>query len=158
MTVVWRLDKATRSQRDSFSGVGAAMEGGRWNRPGTRVVYAAQTLSLAAIEKFVHLGDESRPLSFVSYRIEIPTGVRMESIELRDLPRDWKAVPAPRSTMDIGTDWAKEGRSAVLRLPSVVIETEHNVLLNPLHADFRRLHVTRPTPFRFDLRMRRIIS
>ncbi len=32
--------------------------------------------------------------------------------------------------------------------PSVVIETERNYLLNPLHADFGRLKVSSPQPFR----------
>ena len=153
MITVWRIDKAKRSKTDSFSGQGAALEGGRWNEPGTRVVYSAETLSLAAMEKFVHMGDEGRSIKFVSYRMDIPDDIRIEELKRSDLPKDWKSFPAPRSTMAIGSNWVKKAHSVVLKVPSVVIETEHNFLFNPLHADFKCLTIHYAEPFSFDLRM-----
>lgn len=153
MITVWRIDKARRSPEDSFSGEGAALEGGRWNPPGTRIVYAAGSLSLAAMEKFVHLGDEGRSLRFVSYQIGIPSRLRVEELRRLDLPGDWKAVPAPQSTLDIGARWAAEARSPVLKVPSVIIETEHNFLLNPLHLDFKRIRIAPAKPFQLDPRL-----
>lgn len=126
------------------------MEGGRWNHPGTWIIYAAETLSLAAFEKFVHIGDEGRNLALVSYAIEIPAGVRVEELERRHLPADWKITPAPQSTRDIGTKWIKDARTAIFKVPSVIIETEHNYLLNPLHPDFKSLKIFPAKPFRFD--------
>jgi len=153
VTSAWRIDKARRSKADSFSSEGAAIEGGRWNQPGTRMVYSAETLSLAAIEKFVHMGDEGRSLRLVSYRIDIPSDVRIEELKKSDLPKDWKVFPTPQSTMDIGSNWARKAHSAVLKIPSVVIETEHNYLLNPLHPDFKHLRIQPAKPFYFDPRM-----
>ena len=153
MITVWRIDKAKRSKADSFSGQGAAMEGGRWNDPGIRMVYSAETLSLAAMEKFVHMGDEGRSVKFVSYRIDIPAVVRIEELKRSDLPKDWKSFPTPQSTMAIGSNWLKKAHSVVLKVPSVVIETEHNYLFNPLHADFKRLKIHRADPFSLDARM-----
>ena len=117
------------------------------------MVYTSETLSLAAMEKFVNEGDEGRVVNFVSYRIAIPSHVRIEELKREDLPADWKAVPAPQSTMDIGTNWVEKAHSSVLKVPSVVIETEHNYLLNPIHPDFKRLKISAPKSFEFDSRM-----
>ncbi|OGR97206.1 MAG: hypothetical protein A2V88_06865 [Elusimicrobia bacterium RBG_16_66_12] len=149
----WRIDFAKFSKEESFSGNGAAIGGGRWNHPETRMIYAADTLALAALEKFIHLGDEGRALRLVCYRIDIPANIRIEELKPREMPRDWKVVPAPRSTMDIGTRWVRNARSSILKLPSVAIETESNYLLNPLHPDFKRLAISSAEPFEFDARM-----
>jgi RES domain-containing protein len=55
----------------------------------------------------------------------------------------------------VGTRWARELKSLVLAVPSAVIPLELNYLLNPLHADFRRIRVRNPEAFRFDPRLRR---
>ena len=54
---------------------------------------------------------------------------------------------------DLGTAWVKSARTAVLRVPSVVIPRETNVLLNPAHPDFDRIRIGGPEPFSFDPRM-----
>ena len=41
-----------------LSGEGAFRYGGRWNTPGSRVVYLAESLSLAAYELLVHVPDQ----------------------------------------------------------------------------------------------------
>ena len=50
----WRIDKAKRA-KTSFSGAGAALEGGRWNPPDFPMVYLSESLAMAALEKLVHL-------------------------------------------------------------------------------------------------------
>lgn len=152
MISVWRIDKARRSPEESFSGEGAALQGGRWNQPGTRMVYASGSLSLAAMEKFVHMGDEGRGIKLVSYQIDIPAGL-VDELMPEDLPSDWKALAAPRSTMEVGTQWTTAASSPVLKVPSVIIETEHNYLINSVHPDFKRLKISLPKPFQLDPRM-----
>ena len=53
----------------------------------------------------------------------------------------------------IGDSWATSRRSAVLRVPSAVIETEYNYLLNPAHPDFARISIGTPNAFELDLRL-----
>lgn len=156
MIPAWRIDKASRSKADAFSGEGAVRCSGRWNRQGTRIVYTAGSLSLAALEKFVHTGDEGREIKLVSYEVAVPAGVKIRTLKLKDMPSDWKAVPAPSSTMDIGTDWASSSATAVLKVPSVVIEDDWNFVLNPLHPDFKKIKIANPKPFRFDGRLWKI--
>lgn len=53
---LWRIiDRAL--VREAFSGQGASEYGGRWNSPGTRVVYCSEHPALAALEKLVHIQD-----------------------------------------------------------------------------------------------------
>lgn len=154
MTVIWRLVKKRHAEvSDAFDGDGARRYGGRWNLPGTRMVYTAQSLSLAALEQFVHLGPEDNHIQFVSFRVEIPEDLSIYKLEPDKLPADWRMEPPPDSTQRIGTQWAESGSSAVLRLPSVIIPTEYNYALNPTHPDFRRIRIEEPKPFSFDPRM-----
>ena len=52
-----------RHAADAFNGEGARIYGGRWNRPGTPVVYAAHTRALAALESLAHFGGAERRLT-----------------------------------------------------------------------------------------------
>ena len=70
-----------------------------------------------------------------------------------DLPANWRTYPAPVSLEKIGDDWARTRASAVLRVPSAVIEREANYLLNPEHADFRLVKISRGKRFELDFRL-----
>jgi RES domain-containing protein len=47
----------------------------------------------------------------------------------------------------------REARSAVLEVPSIVVNGEFNYLLNPEHPDFERLEIGSALPFSFDPRL-----
>jgi RES domain-containing protein len=51
---------------------------------------------------------------------------------------------------NIGDEWARSGASAVLEVPSAVIETDSNYLLNPQHGDSQNIRILDPQPFEFD--------
>jgi RES domain-containing protein len=146
----YRIVKA-RHARVAFSGEGARIAGGRWNRPGDAVVYASASLALAAIETFVHLGEDAVHLRFVHFRIDIPADLAIERC-LRP-PARWRAEPPEQPSMRYGSAWLRRGRTAVLEVPSAVVPSEKTFLLNPQHPDFARLRVSRPAPFVFDPRM-----
>ena len=61
--------------------------------------------------------------------------------------------PAPPALATIGERWLRESRSSVLSVPSVIIPTELNFILNPAHEDFRKPVVSPSEPFSFDPRM-----
>src|SRR5260370_11501699 len=54
-----------------------------------------------------------------------------------DLPRNWRADPAPVELRRIGDEWVEGAASAVLRVPSTLGSAESNFLLNPAHPYFR---------------------
>lgn len=152
MTTLFRIVKRKHASA-AFSGEGAKLAGGRWNLPGQRVVYCSSTLALAALETFVHLGEEGRPLAFVSIAIGVPAAVRTERIS--QPPPGWRDEPPTRASMEVGARWLAESRTAALYVPSVLIPAEENVILNPEHPDFARLRLGEPQPFSFDPRLRK---
>jgi RES domain-containing protein len=147
----WRLCKRSRVA-SAFDGRGAAQNPGRWNGSGIAVVYTAESRSLASLEVLVHTED-TQVLAAVRWAM-IPVGIDESLIELlQTLPVNWSQLPAPQSTREVGTRWVAESRSAVLRVPSIVVEGEFNYVLNPQHADFARLEIGEPLEFSFDPRL-----
>lgn len=140
-----------KSLKAAFIGEGAKQFGGRWNRPGTPIIYAASTLSLAVLEVLVHLDPDLFPRHY-SFEIEISDDVVVSALE-QSLPENWRTYPAPESLQDIGSVWATENSSVALRVPSVIVPNEFNWLLNPTHADFTKLIIADPTPFQLDPRL-----
>lgn len=150
MPFAYRIVKA-RHARTAFTGDGARIAGGRWNRPGDAVVYASASLALAAIETFIHLGEDALHIRFVYFRIAIPDDLTME--RCRRPPLRWRAEPPEEPSMRYGSAWVRRRRTAVLEVPSVIVPSESNFLLNPGHPDFLRIRLVRPVRFVFDPRM-----
>jgi RES domain-containing protein len=148
MPEAWRIVKAKHA---AFSGEGAAKVGGRWNSRGASVVYTSGTKALAALETLVHLNPPVL-FKYVAIRIEFDQDLVLRAA-LKDLPPDWRIEPPPDSTKKFGDAWVRAGRSAVLTLPSVIISGELNFLLNPAHADFKRISIGTPEEFAFDPRL-----
>ena len=153
MPIVWRLVK-TRLAASAFDGEGARRYGGRWNSPGLSVAYASETISLAMLEVMVHLRTGEILPSYSRISAEIPDGL-VRAISPGSLPPNWKVYPAPAETAAIGDAWVRTGSTPVLMVPSVVVETEHNFLLNPAHPDFGRITIGAPQPFPFDVRLKK---
>ena len=149
-----RVYRICKKAHAAFDGEGARLHGGRWNRRGTAVIYASESLSLAALELLVHAEPSLLPADLVSVIADVPESVSIESVAARELPRDWRRYPAPEALADRGTEWAKSGRTAVLAVPSALIPRERNFLLNPAHPDFRKIRPQTPEPFALDARLR----
>lgn len=148
--VVWRI--ARRPHALDRIGAGARENGGRWNRPGTAVVYTGRTVGIAALEKFVHVAGVV-PADLVLVRIELPQGCSIEEPALTELPTGWDAVPIRPGSMDFGTTWAREGRSLVLYVPSALVPEEGNAVLNPNHPEFAAVRMSIQRAFQYDPRM-----
>jgi hypothetical protein len=58
----------------------------------------------------------------------------------------------------MGTKWATEKRSAVLEVPSVIIPSELNFLLNPEHPDFSKIEIGNPKPVGWDQRLLALLN
>lgn len=151
MATGWRIIKSRRA-RSAFDGEGARLYGGRWNSPWTRVVYVAGSVSLAVLEVLVHLGDVGVLSSYSLCAVEFEN-VLIESLDRSTLPADWRSYPAPSGLRGIGDAWVRDGISAVLEVPSAVVERESNYLINPEHPNFDFLKIGEPELFEFDPRL-----
>jgi RES domain-containing protein len=138
---------------DAFTGEGSRRFGGRWNHKGVAGVYLADTLALAALEQFIHLGREGLHIPFVYFTIEIPDHVSVKVIEPGALPEDWRREPPPGSTKNLGTRWVRSKTSALLRVPAVILPIGFNYIVNVTHPESRDIKISDPESFTFDSRM-----
>lgn len=92
-------------------------------------------------------------MEYVLFEAEIPEEVQIERVDTKTLPENWRESPAPKALASIGDVWFREERTAVLRVPSVIVPSEDNYLLNPLHEDFLKIRIHPYVPFVFDQRL-----
>jgi RES domain-containing protein len=146
----WRIASAAHV---AFDGEGARRHGSRWTPRGIPAVFTSATLSLAALERFVHTDSDLEPVDLVAIPVDIGENISIESVHLEELPPDWRSFPAPPALALIGEQWFRTSRTAVLSVPSVVIPHEQNFVLNPTHREFAEISIGRSEPFSFDPRM-----
>jgi RES domain-containing protein len=139
--------------RYPLDGRGGLFAAGRWHTPRRLVVYTSSSLALASLEVLVHTDIDLVPTDLVAIEISIPDDLRIKAIPVSKFPRTWRKYPTPRSLQKLGDSWLDGVYTCVLRVPSAVIPTESNFLLNPKHADMLRIKVVRKFDFRFDSRV-----
>ena len=154
MQTVYRIVK-TKYAKTAFDGEGAFRFGGRWNSRGTRMIYTAGSLSLAALEMLVHLDDDELLLAYSFVAANIPLHLILPVQSFRPLPKNWSASPAPVALQRIGDEWVRANASAVLEVPTSIVPMEKNYLLNPAHHDYAQITLEKPQRFVFDERLRK---
>jgi len=83
-----------------------------------------------------------------SSRSSLPNDLKIKRISADQIPADWRNSAAGwKRLQTMGTEWIKEGASAVLAVPSTVIPAESDYLLNPMHPAFTKLKMGEPQPF-----------
>lgn len=154
MTVtVWRIATDTKAyEADDLTGAGAKLTGGRWNEPGEAVVYASESRALACLETVVHLNAGGLPLNRYLVAIAIPKPI-WDKAHHASPPVGWDAAPAGRTSIRFGSAWLGSAASAVLRVPSVIVPEEANILINPLHPDSSAIAATKIRRWLYDPRL-----
>jgi len=126
----------------------------RWNPNDVKMIYTASSRSLACLENTVHRSQAGLSLLFSVMTIEIPGHLKIKTILKDDLPDDWADYNEMAVTQNLGQQWIKENDTAILRVPSSIIEEEVNYLLNPEHTDFKEIKIIKTQPFVFDKRIK----
>jgi hypothetical protein len=85
--------------------------------------------------------------------VELPDEYSAEEPALADLPGDWNLVPPGPGSMDFGGAWARDNRSLILYVPSVLVPEERNAILNPNHPEFTKVKMRIERNFHYDRRM-----
>jgi RES domain-containing protein len=120
------------------------------------MVYTSTSLSLAALELFVHLEPGLAPADLVYLSAILPEGEPARTLDSAELPADWWADGATLgalTTRQMGDAWIIGRSSLAMMVPSVPIRAEWNVLVNPLHPRMSEVQIGSPEPFVFDARM-----
>lgn len=131
--IVYRL--ARRAYARDLTGSGGLYAAQRCNYKGTRVIYAAQHVSLALAEVLVHLDIMEVPLDYSLVTIEIPDSVSIRHASAED------ALAASRNP-DV----------PVFLVPSVVVPQELNVVMFPDAPGFKA-EIINVEPFPIDERL-----
>ena len=93
------------------------------------------------------------PADMALLRLDIADGAAVQRAEERSLAANWRTSEA--YTQAFGNDWYASKVSLGLWVPSYVEPREHNLLLNPGHAQYTT-HVqvfVEAATFKFDPRM-----
>ncbi|HWY37674.1 MAG TPA: RES family NAD+ phosphorylase [Bacteroidia bacterium] len=150
--IVFRIAKRTHAA--DITGTGAALYPGRWNKKGTPVLYTGETKEIALLETVVHTPPMMVPDLDV-LTIEIP-GDSVTELSIHDLPPNWFQYPAPTVLSEIGQRWVLENKTVALKVPSCIIHTSHNFILNCKHKDYRKVIVLEHGGFYFDPRLTKL--
>ena len=116
------------------------------------MIYCSESLSLAALELLVNLESNELLRAYTAFPLSFPDGV-VHDLDPDLLPANWRDYPPPVELQLFGDQWIAGLASAVLKVPSVIVEHEHNFLLNPVHPDFSQIAIGNPQPFEFDPRL-----
>ncbi|WP_325894522.1 RES family NAD+ phosphorylase [Grimontia sp. NTOU-MAR1] len=139
-----------------LSGMGGIFGSGRWHQKGQPVLYTAGSRSLAALERFVHESPVQMP-PLVMMTIYIPDDLPIKRVSEQELPEGWDAVPDADVSRNYGTVWLREMTTPVIQLPSAIIASEYNFLLNPLHTESRKVKIIDQRDFYYDSRLKKMM-
>jgi len=146
--IIYRL--SIEPYKDDLTGEGAKLFGGRWNPAGKAAIYATENISLAVLEILVRTDIRFIPPAYYLIKIEIPENIIPANIRRSKLKSNWKNDV--EYTRGMGHDFLQSANSLVLKIPSAIIDEEHNFIINPAHSDSKKIKTT-ASKFQFDKRL-----
>ncbi|MBS9525536.1 RES family NAD+ phosphorylase [Litoribacter ruber] len=149
--LVFRL-ASTKYSRD-LSGTGSSLFGGRWNKKGSPVLYTGESREIALLEALVNIPPMVLP-EMDMITLQIPSNSIIE-LKFSDLPPNWRDYPAPSVLAEITEEWIVSKDSLALKVPSAIIDTSHNYIINCAHKLHSKLKIKEVKAFKFDTRLRR---
>lgn len=145
----YRITHPTYSQ--DLSGEGARLYGARWNSIGIPMLYLASHASLAILELLVHVHWKEMDLTWDLMSIRLPEQAAIKEMAAGKLKKNWQHDLA--YTRFLGDSFIASGQYLILKVPSVIVPEEYNVLINPRHADARKIKITHTDRFKPDQRL-----
>jgi RES domain-containing protein len=133
-----------------FDATGSKLYPGRWNTPGSPMIYTSEYYSTAMLEKLVH-GSGRLPPNQHFIEITIPNGVTYEVVTPSHVP-GWDHISGAVSKI-YGERWQQSNRSLFLLVPSVVARMETNILINAEHPEFPQITKSLHQPVWWDARL-----
>lgn len=150
MLRLWRL---VTGPHPIWSGEGARLFGQRWNPPGLAAIYTGTSFAVCLLEMLVHANRRTPPSAARYVEALVPAEVTRESFDAAAHP-GWDDPLDPSVAQAFGKAWLKQGRSALLLVPSVLTAGHDlNAVVNPAHPDARRIVVGAERPVGLDPRL-----
>jgi RES domain-containing protein len=125
----------------SLDGSGGLRAPGRWHTRGHRIVYCATNPATALLEVLVHaeIDIEDIPVSLRYLEIDAPDSISTETVDVEALPGNWRSNQ--ETTRRTGDEWLRSGRTALLRVPSVIVPMTWNIVINPQYPESTQVRV-----------------
>lgn len=134
--LVYRIAKSEKRSKD-ISGVGAFNTGGRWNSPGTYMLYTSENSSLAYLENLVHFDPVNIPPNLFIITIDLKiTDSLIYTFPDKLYPESWKVLDNLENK-NLGDQLMFGQEYLAIKIRSAVNAYEYNYLLNPLFPGFR---------------------
>ncbi|MDD4578974.1 MAG: RES family NAD+ phosphorylase [Anaerolineaceae bacterium] len=149
--LVYRI--TIRKHAGDLCGNGADKVGGRWNKKGIPVLYTGENKEIALLETIIHTPPLLIP-ALDMLTLEIPDD-SITMIEIENLPKNWDAYPAPVILSEIAENWIMERKTIALKVPSCIIHTSYNYILNCMHPAYASVKLIKRENFKFDTRLKK---
>ena len=132
-----RIYRISKTQYiNDLSGEGARLYGGRWNKKGDAMLYFSQNLSLSLLEIVVHVEYAELPMDYSFVEAEVPDSF-LKTIKSIDFVQ-----PSTVNELQmLGSKWLKKKEGLAMKVPSVILPQESNILINPAHQNFAKLKI-----------------
>jgi RES domain-containing protein len=147
--IIYRL--AIEAFKDDLSGTGSKLFGGRWNFPGHPAIYTSENISLAVLEILVNADKNNIPPGYFLLKLQVPDSLPFKLITHKTLKEKWYVDF--EYAQFIGSNFLESGKEAILKMPSAIVKDEYNFLLNPAHADFKKITLKESVLFDLDVRL-----
>lgn len=108
----------------------------RWNKRGEFVLYTSGSRSLSTLELVVHRNVIKPSVAYRTMVMVLSDDGLIQSINKKDLPKSWTKMQAYAQLQEIGSQWYQNKNSLVLKIPSAIIQQEHNYIINTKHPEF----------------------
>ncbi len=144
---VYRL--INEKYKGNLTGMGAYINGGRWNYLEQYMLYAAQHISLALLEVLVHQNNATT--NYFLQTLQLPTNKQsFQIIENNSLSNNWHNNI--NETQEIGATFLKNNNLLYSVVPSIIVKQENNILINPTSTLINQLHIVNEEYFEVDKR------
>jgi RES domain-containing protein len=137
--------------------VASAMPG-RWNSAGNKVIYAADSIPLAFLENMIRRQGVGFNDDFKIMILDIPDRLLFETIDLKQLKTGWRNMHQYSQTQLLGDDWYHFRNTVLLQVPSAVLTSSNNYVINTEHPDFIQINLLAITDLVPDERIESILK
>ncbi|QOW09355.1 RES domain-containing protein [Kaistella flava (ex Peng et al. 2021)] len=131
---------------------------GRWNSEGKKVLYTAESISLAYLETMNFRKGFGFNNDFKIMVIQLPTIADCLIVESSHLPKSWRDFRNYQNCQEIGDQWFDAAKDLALKVPSAVVPENFNVVINTLHPAYKKVKLIDILGFYPDERLELILK
>lgn len=130
---------------------------GRWNSEGKKVLYTAESVSLAYLETMHYRKGFGFNSDFRIMIIRLPSTALFLEVIKTELPGNWRDFRNYQDCRKIGDEWFDRAGHLCLKVPSAVVPENCNIVINTLHKGYQEVELIDTLDFIPDERLENII-